>query len=97
MHKLREFGIPVKEIDLLDEAKLSAQQIRLFCSLIFGGSSESFPHPDLDWTGFKAAINDANTRTPKVWCPIYRKLRSWISVFQVGLMRQGVGCQCDIS
>jgi hypothetical protein len=63
----------------------------------FGGSSESFPHPDLDWTGFKAAINDANTRTPKVWCPIYRKLRSWISVFQVGLMRQGVGCQCDIS
>lgn len=34
MHRLREFGIPIKEIDLLDEAKLSVEQIRLFCSLM---------------------------------------------------------------
>lgn len=35
MHKLREFGIPVKEIDLLDETRLSVEQIRLFCSLMY--------------------------------------------------------------
>jgi hypothetical protein len=34
MHRLREFGIPVKEIDLLDEALLSLDQIRLFCSFV---------------------------------------------------------------
>ncbi len=34
MHRLREFGIPIKEIDLLDESTLSVEQIRLFCSLM---------------------------------------------------------------
>lgn len=34
MHRLREFGIPIKEIDLLDEQALSVEQIRLFCSLM---------------------------------------------------------------
>ena len=34
IHRMREFGIPVKELDLLDEAKLSLDQIRNFCSLL---------------------------------------------------------------
>ncbi len=34
MHRLREFGIPIKEIDLLDETTLSLEQIRSFCSLM---------------------------------------------------------------
>lgn len=47
MHRLREFGIPIKEIDLLDEAKLTLDQIRLFASLLFGGKPDDYPHPDL--------------------------------------------------
>lgn len=35
MHRLREFGIPVKEIDLLDEATLSLDQIRSFCQIMY--------------------------------------------------------------
>lgn len=34
LHRMREFGIHCKEMDLLDEAKLSLEQIRLFCSLM---------------------------------------------------------------
>ncbi len=34
LHRLREFGIPIKEIDLLDEATLTLDQIRLFASLL---------------------------------------------------------------
>jgi hypothetical protein len=34
LHRLREFGIPTKEIDLLDEVALSIDQIRQFCSLL---------------------------------------------------------------
>lgn len=34
LHRLREFGIPVKEIDLLDELKLSKDQIRVICSIM---------------------------------------------------------------
>ena len=35
MHRLREFGIPVKEIDLLDESVLSLDQIRCFCQMMY--------------------------------------------------------------
>jgi hypothetical protein len=34
MHRLREFGIPVKELDLLDESKLSLEQIRQMCCIM---------------------------------------------------------------
>lgn len=34
MHRLREFGIPVKEFDLLDEAKLTPDQIHAFCAIV---------------------------------------------------------------
>ena len=34
LHRLREFGMPLKEIDLLDESLLSLDQIRLICSIM---------------------------------------------------------------
>lgn len=34
LHRMREFGIVVKEMDLLDEASLSADQIRYFCAML---------------------------------------------------------------
>ena len=34
LHRIREFGIPLKEIDLLDEKKLSVDQIRQFASFL---------------------------------------------------------------
>jgi hypothetical protein len=34
MHRLREFGVPLKEIDVLDEAKLSKEQMRSVCAIL---------------------------------------------------------------
>lgn len=34
MHRMREFGIPIKEIDLMDTTALSADQIRRFCVIM---------------------------------------------------------------
>jgi hypothetical protein len=34
IHRMREFGIPIKELDLLDEAALNLDQIRLFSALL---------------------------------------------------------------
>ncbi len=34
LHRLREFGCSVKELDLLDETKLSLDQIRKMCSIM---------------------------------------------------------------
>jgi hypothetical protein len=34
MHRLREFGVLIKEIDMMDSNKLSLDQIRRFCSIM---------------------------------------------------------------
>lgn len=34
LHKMREFGIPVRELDLLDEGLLSKEQLRAFCGIM---------------------------------------------------------------
>lgn len=34
IHRMREFGVMIKELDLLDETTLSLDQIRVFCSLV---------------------------------------------------------------
>ena len=35
LHRLREFGITAKELDLVDEARLSTEQMRRTCSIMF--------------------------------------------------------------
>jgi len=35
LHRLREFGVVLGEIDMLDEAPLSLEQIRLVCSIMY--------------------------------------------------------------
>jgi hypothetical protein len=35
MHRLREFGVLIKEIDMLDSNKLSLDQIRKFCTIMY--------------------------------------------------------------
>ena len=35
MHRLREFGVLIKEIDMMDSNKLSLDQIRRFCSIMY--------------------------------------------------------------
>ena len=32
LHRLREFGVTAKEMDMIDEAKLSAEQMKYLCS-----------------------------------------------------------------
>ena len=34
LHKLREFGASIKEMDLLDESALSSEQMRVMCAIL---------------------------------------------------------------
>jgi predicted P-loop ATPase/GTPase len=52
LHRLREFGMTVKELDLIDEGPLSMEQMMKFINFIFG---VTLPQPEIDWyvTHFK--------------------------------------------
>ena len=46
LHKVREFGAAIKEMDLIDESKLSSEQMRvMIATLLFDGKKDNLPHP----------------------------------------------------
>jgi hypothetical protein len=47
------------------------------CSL--GGEAKDYPHPDVDWTAFVAAVRAANNREQQVWNPITKRGGPWIT------------------
>lgn len=80
LHRLREFGVPIKEMDLLDERALDLNQVRVMCAHIFGGPLEAYPHPDTDWDGFAAAVARLNASTGGVYCDAKRARRPWVNL-----------------
>ena len=94
LHLLRQFGINIKELDMLDESTLSVDQIRDVCAIIFGGTPDDYPHPTVDTKGFLRMIADRNFHEPKVWNPVKKKMRHWINTSK---MKDIVGGKCTIS
>lgn len=94
LHHLREFGCSVKEIDLLDETKLTPDQIRDVCVILFGGCADDYPHPEASAKDFLSSVSAKNGKVPAVWSPIAKKMRPWI---EVGALKSALGKGCVIS
>jgi hypothetical protein len=78
MHKLREFGIDIKEFDLLDQSKLSLEQIRVVCATLFGGRPDDYPHPEADAKAFMKYLHVKNQESGLVYSPTKKAMRPWI-------------------
>lgn len=84
LHRMREFGIPLKELDLIDEARLSPEQIRKVCSIILGGQVDiDYPHPELDMKGFFSAVERHAKQVSKTWDPMTKTMHDWINMNQL--------------
>jgi len=77
LHRLREFGMTVKELDLIDEGPLSMEQMMKFINFIFG---VTLPQPEIDWNQFSAAVSSHNDQVPMVWNPINGMMSKWIDI-----------------
>ena len=56
----------------------------LFSFTSFGGSSESFPHPELEWDAFVDTVKRENEKIPKVWNPRTKVDEHWVRSSQLG-------------
>lgn len=88
LQRAREWGSHFKEFDLLDEGKLSDDQIRAFCALLLGGDVNNYPHPAIDKKGFVRYIKRVLGTVPPVMHPRKRVLKPWIDVGKLS----GGGC-----
>lgn len=94
IHQMREFGIIMKEFDLLDERSLSHEQIRSICTLLLTDADENLelPHPDMDAAGFVAEVKSRLARKPKVWSPSFGNMQPWIQLGPLSHALQESSC-----
>mmetsp|Transcript_3720 Transcript_3720/g.6156 ORF Transcript_3720/g.6156 Transcript_3720/m.6156 type:complete len:293 (+) Transcript_3720:431-1309(+) len=81
LHRLREFGASMKEMDIIDESTVSSEQMRVLCSFLFlGGDAKDLPHPGVDWHAFTAKIKVLNVSVPPVYDPLTNSMKPWVDI-----------------
>ena len=66
LHRMREWGVHLRIMDLIDEKALGMSQLHKFCSSLFGVAIPSFEtDPDL----FEFKVNIENVREGNIFCP----------------------------
>ena len=78
LHRLREFGITIKEMDLLDEGKLASEQMRAVVAALLGGKKIDYPRPEIEWELFKSEVKRRSDAAGLVWSPTYKKMMPWV-------------------
>jgi hypothetical protein len=96
LHRLREFGVFMKDLDMLDERLLSAEQMRSVCALVFNVPVSMIPHPEVDFEGFIQYISTFANDTPKAYSLAKRKYMPLVDVTTLRAM-YGPRSSCIIS
>ena len=99
LHRLREFGAAIKEMDLIDESALSSEQMAVMVSVLCGsGNVRDLPHPDVDWNAFVQEIKNNSPEERWIYDPIDEKAATWIDLKALTKMYNPNGSSaCSIS
>ncbi len=96
MHRMREFGTKMKELDMIDERALSAGQMMKVCKILFN-ATDDLPHPEADWLAFEKAVNTGLKTLENIYNPITKKVEPWVNMTELKRMYcKEAGC-CVIS
>lgn len=93
LHRFREFGVSLKEFDLLDEGTLSKEHLTKICRIIYGKQVDGITPPEVDMKAFISGIDALNTSTARVWDPVTELPRHWVDTKALKkTYRVGGGC-----
>lgn len=81
LHRMREMGFHHIVFDLLDERKLSRDEVRDFLRLLLGPFEA--PDPEGDWKGFADVIERLVKKERLQWNPVHKKVMPWIDMRQL--------------
>ena len=81
LHRMREMGFHHRIFDLLDERRLSKDELREFCHVLFGhGPMDEAPDPEADWKGFCELIARLQSKEKSVYNPHSQRMEPWIDL-----------------
>ena len=81
LHRMREMGYHDRLFDLIDERKLTTNEVRSFCILLFGYDTfDGAPDPSANWKKFVKQLERSLHTTPTHWNPVKNKAKPLVSV-----------------
>ena len=80
LHRVREMGCSDRVVDLVDERKLTMQEVRQFCLVVLGAKPENLPDPTVSWNAFVKGLQAELLNFADQWDPIRRKMRPWVDI-----------------
>jgi hypothetical protein len=93
LHRAREMGFCHRLFDLLDERKLTIDEVREYFSLIFGKDKiDSMPDPVEDMRGFLHAATVVLDSESKQYNPILDEATPWVDLEKLAKAYKGERC-----
>lgn len=87
LHRLREFGCIFREMDIINESKLTSEQMRSVMAVIYaGGVTKRVPHPDIAWTEFLKFVHGHNAKAPQQFDCVTGKFKPAIDIDRLNAM-----------
>mmetsp|Transcript_23328 Transcript_23328/g.50586 ORF Transcript_23328/g.50586 Transcript_23328/m.50586 type:complete len:393 (+) Transcript_23328:89-1267(+) len=81
LHRIREMGFHDRLFDLLEERKLTKDEVRDFCFLLFGADNfDGVPDAAVDFKGFAKCIAKMAEQEGQQWNPAKGKVQPWIRI-----------------
>ena len=81
LHRMREMGFHNRLFDLLDERKLSKDELREFFRILFGDNlMDGVPDPEADWKTFVSDVTRLVANEKKTWNPVHKRMEPWIDM-----------------
>mmetsp|Transcript_30641 Transcript_30641/g.76699 ORF Transcript_30641/g.76699 Transcript_30641/m.76699 type:complete len:343 (-) Transcript_30641:249-1277(-) len=93
LHRLREWGVHEKILDLLDERALSSAEVRDLFAFVFGQGAAALPHPELDLSAFVLALDALQFKFPQPFNALRGRRTPWLNVKLLKRhLKPGGGC-----
>ena len=97
IHRLREFGLHLKEFDLVDESLLFPEQIRSICCYLFNLSQDDLPHPEIDKKLFLKKLSVLIGENSLSYSLGKKKMLPWVDIHAVTRIVNNNKGGCHIS
>jgi hypothetical protein len=87
LHRMREMGFHERVFDIIDERKLSLDEVYAFLNVLFGPEMmSSVPDPEIEWKGFLDRITDLVANEQRQWNPLTNRMEPWINIKRLNRM-----------
>jgi len=80
LHRCREVGFHHRMFDLIDERRLTMDEMLEFVTLLFGDKIRDLPDPAVDWSHFSTALQQLVIHEPHSYNPVRNSVLPWIDI-----------------